>query len=75
MNLGGGGYIQSESGQDSFEYEEDTRSVVQTNGSHCMGLVDQSPQGGGTVGNRAQCILETHLSISILFFDCELCVP
>ena len=28
MNLGG------ESGQDSFEYEEDTRSVVQTNGSH-----------------------------------------
>ena len=52
MNLGGGGYIRSESGQDSFEYEEDTRSVVQTNGSHCTGLVDQSPQGDGTVGNR-----------------------
>ena len=45
MNLGGGGYIQSESGQDSFEYEEDTRSVVQTNGSHRMDQVDKSPQG------------------------------
>ena len=75
MNLGGGGYIQSESGQDFFEYEEDTRSVVQTNEFHCMGLVDQSSQDDGTVDNRVQYILETHLSISVRFFDYEHCVP
>ena len=75
MNLEGGGYIQSESGQDSFEYEEDTHSVVQTNGFHCMGLVDQSSQDDGTVDNRVQYILETHLSISVRFFDYEQCVP
>ena len=31
------------------EYDEDTRSVVQTNGSHCIGLVDQSPHPWNTL--------------------------
>ena len=73
--LQGGGCIQSKSGQDSFKHEEDTHSVVPTNGSHCMGLIDQPPQGDGKVGNRIQYTLKAHLSICIPFFNYVHCVP